>query len=64
MQDLGLVILRIIIGWHLLYEGIVKVMEPGWTSETFLANSRGVFSGLFIKMASQPVILEIVDFFR
>ncbi len=27
-QEWGLIILRIIIGWHFLYEGIVKLMSP------------------------------------
>ena len=27
-----LVVLRILIGWHLLYEGIAKLLNPNWSS--------------------------------
>jgi len=31
-QLIGLVILRILIGWHFLYEGISKLVNPYWSS--------------------------------
>ena len=31
-QLTGLVILRILIGWHFLYEGISKLINPYWLS--------------------------------
>ncbi len=61
-QQWGLIILRIIIGWHFLYEGIVKLMDPGWSAESYLVNTRGLFSGIFHTMAAHPVILEVVNF--
>ena len=27
-----LVLVRVAIGWHFLYEGWVKLSEPGWTA--------------------------------
>ena len=36
-QQAFLVLLRMAIGWHLLYEGLVKVWTPGWTSAPYLA---------------------------
>lgn len=62
IQQLGLIILRIIIGWHFLYEGIVKLLDTNWSAESYLANTRGMFSGVFHYMASQTSILEIVNF--
>lgn len=32
MRQVALVLLRILIGWHLLYEGWVKLMTPGWSA--------------------------------
>lgn len=61
-QQWGLIVLRIIIGWHFLYEGIVKLMDPGWSAESYLANTRGFLSGIFQAMASQPAVLEVVNF--
>jgi thiosulfate dehydrogenase (quinone) large subunit len=61
-QEWGLIIFRIIIGWHFLFEGIVKVKDPGWTAEGFLTNSNGFLSGIFMAIASEPALLAVVDF--
>ncbi len=61
-QQWGLVILRIIIGWHFLYEGLVKLFDPGWSAESYLVNTNGLFSGLFHSMASNPSVMSVVNF--
>ncbi len=60
-QEAALVLLRIGIGWHLLYEGLVKLATPGWTSAAFLAESRWLLSGLFHWIAAHPAVLRVVD---
>ena len=35
-QEALLVLLRVAIGWHFLYEGVVKILNPGWTAAGFL----------------------------
>lgn len=55
-------ILRILIGWHFLYEGVTKLLTPGWTSKFYLLGSRWIFADLFHAMASSPAIIKIVDF--
>ena len=55
-------ILRILTGWYFLYEGFVKLMDPGWSARAYLTGSRWVFSGFFHQMAESPVILGVVDF--
>lgn len=60
-QVLAIVTLRILTGWHFLYEGLVKVFDPGWSSAPLLENAQGPFAGLFKSMASTPAVLEIVD---
>ena len=60
-QEAALVLLRIGIGWHLLYEGLVKLATPGWTSAAFLAESRWLLSGLFHWIAAHPAALRVVD---
>jgi thiosulfate dehydrogenase [quinone] large subunit len=57
----GLLILRILIGWHFLYEGMVKLVNPDWSSVGFLLDSQGLFSKVFISMASNPGLLRIID---
>jgi len=57
-----LVILRMMIGWHFLYEGIIKITNPHWTAAEYLAESKGIFSGLFTWLAADPSRLATVDF--
>ena len=54
-------ILRIAIGWHFLYEGIVKLTSSGWTSAGYLLESRWMFAGLFHWIAAHPGVLQAVD---
>ena len=61
-QLITLVILRILIGWHFLYEGIVKLLNPYWSSAGFLVESEWIFSDWFFSIASNPGILKVVDF--
>jgi len=56
-----LVVLRILIGWHFLYEGIVKILNPYWTSAGYLIESKWVFSWFFQAIVSHPALLRIVD---
>ena len=60
-QEAVLVLLRMAIGWHFLYEGLVKILTPGWTSAPFLAESRWLLSGAFHWIASHPAALRVVD---
>ncbi len=57
-----LVLLRIFIGWHLLYEGLIKLLNPLWSSESYLNDSQGIFSSLFKALVSNESVLQIVDF--
>lgn len=56
-----LVILRVVVGWHFLYEGIAKLLTPGWTSEGYLAVSKWIFAPVFKWIASTPAVLTVVD---
>jgi len=58
----SLVILRVAIGWHFLYEGIIKIMNPNWSSIGSLMDSKGLFAGLFHSIAGNPALLNIMDF--
>lgn len=60
-QSISLFILRALIGWHLLYEGLVKVVDPDWTSAGYLMGSQGLFSTVFISIAENATTLQIAD---
>lgn len=57
-----LVVLRIFIGWHFLYEGMVKVLNPNWTAMTYLIDSKGLFGPMFANMAGNAGLMKYVDF--
>jgi len=57
-----LAILRIIIGWHFLYEGLVKMADPTWSAAGYLEQSRYILPGLFHWMAETPGVLSVVNF--
>ena len=55
-------VLRILIGWHFLYEGVTKIFNPEWSAYGYLMTSGGFLKGLFTSMAGNPGILEIISF--
>ncbi len=61
-QKLTLIFLRLAIGWHFLYEGLVKLASPNWTSAGYLLDSEGFMKNFFFSLASSPDVLKIVDF--
>ena len=63
-QIFSLTFLRILIGWHFLYEGLIKLYTPGWTAKGYLLGSVGPLSPIFKGMAQSEPILKMVDFFN
>lgn len=56
-----LILLRMLIGWHLLFEGLVKLLNPNWSSMGFLRQSNGVLEGFSDWIISNPKVLVLVD---
>ncbi len=54
-------VLNLVIGWHLLYEGVAKMLAPSWTSAGYLVNARGPLAGVFQSIAESPLLLQITD---
>ena len=54
--------LRILVGWHFLYEGISKLMNPGWSAKMYLLGSKWILSDFFHWLASSADVMKIVDF--
>ena len=69
-QQIALVLLRTLIGWHFLYEGYFKVVSPAWgrdgapvepfSSVAYLQNASGPLGGLFRSLA-QPGWIPWID---
>jgi uncharacterized membrane protein YphA (DoxX/SURF4 family) len=56
-----MVLVRIVIGWHFLYEGWIKLVEPGWTSAGYLRSASGPLSSLFGWMGSNPATVTVIN---
>ena len=61
-QLFWLVTLRVLIGWHFLYEGVVKAVNPNWSGIGYLMDSGGFMAGFFTSMAANQSTLQIIDF--
>ncbi len=57
-----LTVLRVLVGWHFLYEGLSKLALPGWSSTVYLLESKWLFSGFFHWIISSPAALAVTDF--
>lgn len=65
-QQVALVVLRTLVGWHFLYEGFYKVWLPAWsregvpltawTSAGYLRGAGGPLGPLFQALASPPLV--------
>ncbi|HPE74886.1 MAG TPA: DoxX family protein [Draconibacterium sp.] len=62
LQAITLVVLRLLIGWHLLYEGISKLLIQNWSSAGFLRESQWIMSGVAKWIISNDTVLQVVDF--
>jgi uncharacterized membrane protein YphA (DoxX/SURF4 family) len=54
-------VLRILVGWHFLYEGISKLFIPGWSANVYLTGSKWIFAGVFHWLAASPTATSIVN---
>ncbi len=60
-QELPLLLLRLAVGWHLLYEGIIKLADPHWSAASYLSASRGPLAGVFQSLAANETVLSVVN---
>ena len=55
---IAITLLRVIVGWHFLYEGIAKLTSSSWSAAGYMRASRGPFAEFFRWIASQPQLLD------
>ena len=58
-QIVGLVLLRLTIGWHFLYEGVVKFHNPYWSAKGYLLSAEGALRPFFTWLSSEPMIAVV-----
>ena len=55
---IAITVMRVLVGWHFLYEGIAKLTSDSWSAAGYLRQARGPFADQFRWLASQPNLLE------
>lgn len=61
-KSLGITLLRMLVGWHFLYEGLFKLVQAGgWSAEGYLRSSQWFAAPLFHKIAATPWLMKTVD---
>lgn len=61
IQTAALVTLRLLVGWHLCYEGLAKLLDPYWTSAGYLGAAQWWFKDWFIQLAANPAAVTVID---
>ena len=54
-------VLRMLVGWHFLYEGLWKLAAGGWSAEGYLRSSQWLGAGAFHAIAETPWMLGLVN---
>ena len=58
---IAITVLRVLVGWHFLYEGIAKLTAASWSSAGYLKQARGPLAEQFRWLATQPDMLANAD---
>ena len=60
-KTMAVTVLRMLIGWHFLYEGLWKLVQPGgWSAMGYLKTSQWFAAPLFHHIADTPALLTRV----
>lgn len=59
-QKIALSILRLSLGWLMLYAGVTKVLDPSWSAAGYLSGAKFMIG--FFHWLATPVMLPVVNF--
>ena len=54
-------IMRIAVGWHFLYEGLIKLVDADWSAAGYLESSTGPARMWFTDLAADQAVLSVVN---
>ena len=60
-RQVPLALLRIVIGWHFLYEGWSKIIAGEWSSASYLSTATGPFAPVFHWLGASAKLIPIID---
>ena len=58
---IAITVLRVLVGWHFLYEGLSKLNAPSWSAAGYLKQAKGPLAGAFHSLAARPDLLANAD---
>lgn len=58
---IAITVVRVLVGWHFLYEGLIKLTAPSWTAAGYLKQARGPLAETFRWLATRPDLLDNAD---
>lgn len=58
-QTSALVLLRLFVGWHFLYEGVIKLYSPSWTAKGYLLSA--TYMKPFFQWLAGESMISMVD---
>ena len=58
---IAITVVRVLVGWHFLYEGLTKLTAPSWTAAGYLKQAKGPLSEPFRWLATRPDLLANAD---
>jgi uncharacterized membrane protein YphA (DoxX/SURF4 family) len=60
--NIVLSLVRVAVGWHFLYEGLLKLLNQGWSSAGYLNQANWIFSNWFHQIAQSTSAIQFIDF--
>ena len=60
-KKIAITVLRVAIGWHFIFEGILKVIAGNWSAAGYLTGSTGPFSGFYQWLGASESLMKIID---
>jgi thiosulfate dehydrogenase [quinone] large subunit len=58
---IAITVMRVLVGWHFLYEGLTKLTAPSWTAAGYLKQAKGPLAESFRGLAANPNMLANAD---
>jgi thiosulfate dehydrogenase (quinone) large subunit len=58
-QKTSLILMRLLIGWHFLYEGVIKLYNPSWTAKGYLLSAE--FLKPFFVWLAQDNFISVIN---
>ena len=55
---IAITVLRVVVGWHFLYEGIAKLTSPSWSAAGYMKSVARPVRRFFHWIAGQPNLLD------